>query len=65
MISQRRGYAISECDARLVERLGDRRSCPKDAFRSPRQNQKSPKGRQASGTMKYLASELPLVTSSA
>lgn len=34
MISQRRGYSFSECEAQLVERLGDHQSCPKDAIGS-------------------------------
>jgi len=34
MISQRRGHAMSECEARLVERLGDRGSCSKGVVRS-------------------------------
>jgi hypothetical protein len=34
MISQRRGYSFSECEAQLVERLGDHQSCPKHAIGS-------------------------------
>ncbi|ACC76003.1 LysR family transcriptional regulator [Paraburkholderia phymatum] len=45
MISQRRGYSFSECEARLIERLGDRQMCPKDAIQNsfPRETKKARK----------------------
>ncbi|WP_414440915.1 LysR family transcriptional regulator [Burkholderia sp. 22PA0106] len=47
MISQRRGYSVSECEARLLERLGDRQSCPKDAPElDPKHPPKSPAARE-------------------
>jgi len=49
MISQRRGYSLSECDTRVVELLGNLRRFPKDNSQRPvsRKSKKSWKARHA------------------
>lgn len=47
MTSQRRGYDLSPCEARLVELLGEPRSVPKKVIRRSMQRRKSRKSRPA------------------